>query len=71
MAAPTGPPSRTRAPRLGSEGRYGYASAGTILRHVRPLGERRPAHFKVGRKVRISRAELAAWLDRSRVERAS
>jgi excisionase family DNA binding protein len=35
------------------------------------VAERRLAHFKVGRKVRISRAELAAWLDRNRVERAS
>ena len=44
----------------------------TTPRHVRRLiSERRIAHFKVGRKVRISRAELAAWLDRNRVERAS
>ena len=44
----------------------------TTPRHVRRLvAERRLAHFKVGRKVRISRAELAAWLDRQRVDAAS
>ena len=44
----------------------------TTPRHVRRLiAERRIAHFKVGRKVRIGRAELAAWLERNRVERAS
>ena len=44
----------------------------TTPRHVRRLvTERRLAHFKVGRKVRVSRAELAAWLDRQRVDAAS
>ena len=44
----------------------------TTPRHVRRLiSDRRLAHFKVGRKVRISRAELAAWLERHHVERAS